>query len=97
MWNDEREKPRRPVAEPEILPPERAGPRRPQEQVWVRQRVYVARPGPIGAVLALIGLAAFVATGIVLFLGLFIFLLPALGALMAVFILAALLRRPRRL
>jgi hypothetical protein len=99
MWNDDRDRPRQPVAEPEILPPDHAGPKQPpQDQVWMRQRVFVARPpGPLGIVLALIGAAAFAAAGIVLFLGLFFFLLPALGVMMAVFILAALLRGPRRL
>ena len=80
MWNDDRDRPRQPVAEPEILPPDRAGPRR-QDQVWMQQRVFVARPGPLGMALALIGLAAFAAAGIVLFLGLFLFLLPALGVM----------------
>jgi hypothetical protein len=47
-------------------------------------------------ILALIGLAAFAAAGIVLFLGLFFFLLPALGVMLAAFLLAALLRGPQR-
>ncbi len=99
MWNDDRDRPRRPVAEPEILPPDHAGRRRrDQDQLWVRQRIFVARPqGPLGVVLALVGLAAFAAAGIVLFLGLFLFLLPMLGVMTAAFILAALLRGPRRL
>ena len=98
MWNDERDRPRPPVAEPEIIPPDHRDPRRrPEDQLYMRQRVFVAQPGPVGTLLALVGLVAFAATGILLFLGLFFFLLPALGVMLAAFVLAALLRGPRRL
>ena len=96
MWNDERDRPRPPVVEPEILPPEHRGQQR-RDEVFIRHRVFVARPGPLGMVLALVGLAAFAAIGIVLFLGLFLFLLPAVGVMIAAFLLAALLGGPRRL
>jgi hypothetical protein len=99
MWNDERDRPRRPVAEPEIIPPDHRNPRDPrppQDQLYGRQRIFVAQPGPVGTLLALVGLAAFAAAGILLFLGLFFFLLPALGVMLAAFVLAALLRGPRR-
>ena len=91
------DRPRRPVAEPEIIPPGRADPsRREPEPVWARQRIYVARPGPLGIALGLIGLGALAAVGIVAFLGLFLILIPAVGVMVAAFILAALLRGPRR-
>jgi hypothetical protein len=95
--------PRRPVAEPEILPPDRAQEPsdRTQEmradQFFVRQRVFIAPPGPLGAVLAFVALAAIAASGVLLFLGLFLFLLPVVGAMVAGFLIAALLRGPRRL
>jgi hypothetical protein len=101
MWNssdDGRDRPRRPVAEPEIIPPGRPDPRpRQSDRVWVRQRVIIKPPGPLGFALGLIALAAFAAVGIVAFLGFFLILVPALGILVAGFILAALLRGPRRL
>jgi hypothetical protein len=101
MWSssdDGRDRPRRPVAEPEIIPPGRPDPRaRQPDQVWVHQRIKIARPGPLGIVLGLLGLCVFAAVGIVAFLGLFLILIPALGILIAGFILAALLRGPRRL
>ena len=96
--DDARGRPRRPVAEPEIIPPGSAdpGPRVPGPG-WARQRIYVARPGPLGVALGLIGLGALAALGIVAFLGLFLILVPAVGLLIAALILAALLRGPRRL
>ena len=97
MWNDEDGRPRRPVTEPEILPPERVGQRRPaSEQVWVRQRVFVAPPGPLGVALGLLVLAAAAALGLVLFLGFFLVALPLAGAMVLAFVVAALLRGPRR-
>jgi hypothetical protein len=101
MWNssrDGRDQPRRPVAEPEIIPPGHPDPRaRAGGPVWVHQRVAFARPGPLGIALGLIGLGVFAAVGIVAFLGLFIILIPVVGVMIAAFILAALLRGPRRL
>jgi hypothetical protein len=98
MWDqqDDGNRPRPPVAELEILPPGRAAPKR-EDEVWVRQRVFIAKPSPFGAALALLALAAFAAAGVLLFLGLFFFLLPVLGVMAAAGLLVALLRGPRRL
>jgi hypothetical protein len=105
MWNSrDDDRPRKPAAEPEIIPPGRADPRsrqpdhsREPDRIWAQQRVYIARPGPLGVALGLIGLGAFAAVGIVAFLGLFLILIPVVGVMIAAFILAALLRGPRRL
>ena len=99
MWNSQDgDRPRKPAAEPEIIPPGRADPRaRQPDQVWARQRVYIARPGPLGIALGLIGLGAFAAVGLVAFLGIFLILIPVVGVMIAAFILAALLRGTRRL
>lgn len=93
------DRPRRPIAEPEIIPPDRGGgpSRREPEPIWTRRRIHIARPGPLGLALGLIGLGAFAAVAIVAFLGLFLILIPAVGVMIAAFVLAALLRGPRRL
>jgi hypothetical protein len=97
MWNsrDDENQPRQPVAEPEILPPSGVRQRR-DDELWARQRVFIAKPGPLGAVLAFLALGAFAAVGVLLFLGLFLFMLPVVGAMVAAFLIAALLRGPRR-
>jgi hypothetical protein len=88
---------RRPVTEPEIIPPDRAGPQRQTpEPMWVRQRVFVARPGPMGIAMGLVALAALVGIGFVALLGFVVLALPLVGAMVAAFILAAMLRGPRR-
>jgi hypothetical protein len=101
MWTASDDgRPRQPVTEPEILPPDHAGagPRaRGAEQIWVRQRVFVAPPGPLGVVLGLVALVALAALGVVAFLGLFLLALPLAGALIVAGGLAMLLRGPRRL
>ncbi|HXQ53800.1 MAG TPA: hypothetical protein VN802_22100 [Stellaceae bacterium] len=99
MGNDRDDgQPRHPVAEPEILPPERADPRRRgADGVWVtHQRVFIAPPGPLGMVLGLIAMAALAALGVLAFLGFFLILIPALGVMVAAIVLAALFRGARR-
>jgi hypothetical protein len=88
--------------EVEILPPEHnrgddpwrsraAGP------VWMSQRrIYIARPGPFGLILGLLGLATLLAAGFFVFLGLFVLWLPLLGLLAVGAVLSAVLRGPRR-
>lgn len=89
--------------EVEIIPPgaaDRDDPRSRRENgpVWVtRQRVYIARPGPLGVILGLIGFAALLAVGFLVFLGLFVLWLPILGLVAVGVILSALLRGTRRL
>jgi fatty acid desaturase len=98
MWQPEDDRPRKPRAEPEILPPDAVDPRRRDpDPAWVRQRVYVWRPGPGTMLLGLAALAALGFLSAVLFVGLAIFLLPAAALALGVFAIAALLRGPRRL
>jgi len=98
MWNSSDDgRARRPVTEPEIIPPDRADPqRRTTGPIWVRQRVFVAPPGPMGIAMGLVALAALVGVGFVALLGFFVLALPLVGAMVAAFILAAMLRGPRR-
>ncbi|HUZ72251.1 MAG TPA: hypothetical protein VMU87_04640 [Stellaceae bacterium] len=93
---------RRRPGEVEIIPPGRAARddprrRRKDEPVWVSgQRIYIARPGPLGMLLGLIGLAALLAVGFLVFLGLFVLWLPLLGIIAVGVIVSAFLRGPRR-
>ncbi len=98
MWNSSDDgRPRRPVTEPEILPPDHAGQQRQApDPVWVRQRVFVAPPGPMGIAMGLIALAALVGVGFVALLGFFLLALPLAGAMVVAFVLVAMLRGPRR-
>jgi hypothetical protein len=89
---------RPPRAEPEILPPEHADPRRRrgEPEIWISShRMSFATPGPFALILGLLGLGALAAVGLVLFVGLFLFWLPIVGALALGLFLAALLRGPR--
>jgi hypothetical protein len=97
MSQDDRAGPRRPVAEPEILPPEAPHRQaRGAEQMFVRQRIYIARPGAVAMTLAMLALAALGLAGGVLFVGLALFLLPVAALAVGALIIAALLRGPRR-
>jgi len=91
---------RRPIVEPEIIPPDRGSRRRDGDEpppVWVgRHRIVLAPPGPFAMLAGLLGLAAVAVMGTLLFLGLFLFFVPILGAVVVGAILAALLRGPRR-
>lgn len=84
--------------EVEIIPPDREQrPPRKDGEVWVAQhRIYIARPGPFGLILGLLGLGALVAVGFIAFLGLFLLWLPLLGIIALGAILSAFLRGPRR-
>jgi hypothetical protein len=98
MWNSSDDgRARRPVTEPEIIPPDHTGSQRPAPgPVWVRQRVFVAPAGPMGIVMGLVALAALVGVGFVALLGFVVLALPLVGAMVAAFIIAAMLRGPRR-
>jgi len=85
--------------EVEIIPPDETDDqrRRPEGPIWVsRQRIYIARPGPFGLILGLLGLAALLAVGFLVFLGLFVLWLPLLGILAIGLLISALLRGPRK-
>jgi hypothetical protein len=85
--------PRRPRAEPEIIPPDSARPGA-NAQIWSTQRVFLARPGPFARWLALLGLAAVVGTVLLVVLGLFLLALPLAGLLVAAYLIGR-LSRPR--
>jgi hypothetical protein len=99
MWNDDdAPPPRAPVNEPELLPPERADPRRPDAaRVWESQhRIVFTRPGPLQLVLGFMVLATIVGLGALVLLGLALLWLPIMGATVIALIMAALFRAPRR-
>ena len=99
MWNDnDAPPPRPPVSEPEILPPERADPRRPDAgRIWVSQhRIVFTRPGPLQLVLGFLILATIVGLGALVLLGLVLLWLPIMGATVIALIIAAFFRAPRR-
>ena len=98
MWHPSDDGPRAPRAEPEILPPEAPGPRRREaDQLRVRRTIYIARPGPFAAALALILIAVLAVAGTVAIVGVALLLLPGIALGLGVLLLAALLRGPRRL
>jgi len=94
------DEPRRPRAEPEILPPEpRDGMRRGggTDRVWVtRHRVVITPPGPLGVLAALLGIAVIAAAGVLTVLGLFLLWLPLMVIGAGAILVSALLRGPRR-
>lgn len=96
--DDDDARPRPPRTEPEILPPERPEDRgrAAPHPAFAQQRLVFAAPGPLGVLLALVGLGAIAVIGVVLFLGLVLLWIPVVGALAAGFIIAALLRGARR-
>jgi hypothetical protein len=96
--DDDAPPPRMPVSEPEILPPERAGPHRPDAgRIWVSQhRIVFTRPGPLQLALGFLALAAIVGLGALVLLGLVLLWLPIMGATVIALIIAAFFRAPRR-
>jgi hypothetical protein len=96
--DDDPPPPRAPINEPEILPPERAGPRGPDVgQIRVSQhRIVFTRPGPLQLVLGFLVLATIVGLGALVLLGLVLLWLPIMGATVIALVIAALFRAPRR-
>jgi hypothetical protein len=96
--------PEQPRAEPEIIPPERAG-ARPQwrgEPAWTAtdgvHRVYVTKVGPLGFVLLALMVAILVALGFLILVGAFLVAIPLAGLLLVAAVIAGLMRgffRPR--
>jgi hypothetical protein len=97
-FHDEAPPPRAPRSEPEILPPERRGPRGPEiGPVRATQyRIVFTRPGPLQIVLGLIILGVIAVVSALALFGLFLLWLPLMGATVVAVILAAVFRRPRR-
>jgi hypothetical protein len=95
---DNQDRPERPRAEPEIIPPDRGGrydwrqsPWRPDTfgQTRGTHRVYVTRLGPFGVALLLLAIAAIVAIIMIAVLGAVLIWIPVLAV---VIVIAALLR-----
>jgi hypothetical protein len=90
--------PEQPRAEPEIIPPDRAGGRAPWrgEPAWTAtegvHRVYVTKVGPFGFVLLALTTAILVALGFIILVGAFLVAIPLAGLLLAVAVIAALAR-----
>jgi hypothetical protein len=94
------DKPERPIHEPEIIPPDRAGGRRGGDpadgRVFVdyggAQRIHVVRLGPVGA--ALIGLLVAVLAALILLLlvGAFLIWIPLVALFIAAMVISGLLR-----
>ena len=96
--------PEQPRAEPEIIPPERAGarPQRRGEPAWTAtdgvHRVYVTKVGPFGFVLLALMVAILVAVGFLILVGAFLVAIPLAGLLLVAAVIAGLMRgffRPR--
>jgi hypothetical protein len=99
MYEDSN-RPERPRAEPEIIPPDRA-----RQQDWSNgrdhvftrsrgtQRIYVGRLGPFGVVLLMLALAAIVAIILIVALGAVLIWLPIVVLLVVGGALARVLRR----
>jgi uncharacterized membrane protein len=75
-----------PRSEPEIIPPGHA------ERGTERVRVYIAKPGPLGTILAILIVGLLSAVLLVLLLGAFLFLLPLVVLFVTAAIVAGLLR-----
>jgi len=87
-----------PRPEPVIIPPDRQHSGRHAETgVWTaHHRIVFVRPGPLAWLMGLLVLGAAVAIAFLLFLGFFFIVVPALGVLALVAILAALVKGPPR-
>jgi hypothetical protein len=97
--------PTRPRSEPEIIPPDRAsrperkGFRRANSNLWASvetpdgARVYLAKPGPLGMILAAVAVGVVLGATLLALLGAFLISLPVIGAVVAALILSTLIRR----
>ena len=91
-----------PRAEPEIIPPERAGarPQRRGEPAWTAtdgvHRVYVTRIGPFGFVLLVLVVVILAAVAFLMLLGAFLVVIPLAGLLLVAAVIAGLMRGFRR-
>jgi hypothetical protein len=97
--------PTRPHSEPEIIPPDRSSrpgadrARRGRSKLWAsvdgqdNGRIYIAKPGSLGMILAAVGIGAVLGMTLLALLGAFLFTLPVIGAIVAALILSSLIRR----
>jgi hypothetical protein len=107
MMYDDNERPERPRAEPEIIPPDRSG----RQSDWRNspwqgnvftgargtQRIYVTRVGPFGIALLMLAIAAVVAIIVVAALGVALIWIPVVAVIIVAASLFRLFRgfRPR--
>lgn len=93
----------KPRSEPEIIPPDRAGRGTRRSRVFLdtrgTERIYVARMGPLGVVLAMLMVGIMLAVLVTLLLGAFLIWLPLVvffiaGAVIAGFLRAYFRRAP---
>jgi hypothetical protein len=97
--------PTRPRVEPEIIPPDRSSRQdrsrsgRATSGLWASvetqegARVYVAKPGPLGMILAAVGIGIVLGMTLLALLGVFLLSLPVIGAIIAALILSTVIRR----
>ena len=87
-----------PASEPEIIPPERGGRRPPWDGGGGEgvQRVYVARVGPFSFLLLALAIAIPTAVALVILLGAFLIAMPLAFLLLAVALIAGIMRRRPR-
>jgi hypothetical protein len=94
--------PEQPRSEPEIIPPDRSGTRRPWrgDPAWSAtdgvHRVYVTRIGPFGFVLMVLTVSILVALGFLILVGAFLVAIPLAGLLLVAAVIAGLMRGLRR-
>lgn len=99
---DDRNQPERPRAEPEIIPPDRSGPRsdwrnspwsaEPFGRTRASHRVYVTRVGPFGIALMILAIAAILAIIMVAVLGAVLIWIPVVAVVIVAAALIRLLR-----
>src|SRR5262245_23754645 len=95
------DKARQPAVEPEIIPPDRPGAQpageRSRAWLWIRTRHgrydYTARPGPLATALALLAFGCLGGIVLLILLGTFLVLIPALMVCLGLLILSAVLSR----
>jgi len=99
---DEQERPERPRAEPEIIPPDRGGRGSDWNRPWRggafnetrgMHRVYVARLGPFGIALLMLAIAAIVAIVLIAVLGAVLIWIPVVAVLVVIVALFRVFRR----
>ena len=96
-WNKDQNKPERPRAEPEIIPPDRG-----QGQGWPPPpdgyaraggaRLYVTRIGPFGFALMMLAVGLLAAVFLLLLIGTVLFWLPVVAALILIAVIARIVR-----
>ena len=84
----------RPRAEPEIIPPDAPLPRHDDGPFNARftQRIYIARPGPLGLLLVALAVIVIVAVILLLVVGAVLIWLPVVGLMVAIGIVTGLVR-----